>query len=351
MGGFPRQTTAQPVATHSIQIGPISIAAPSVLAPMAGITDLPFRTLCRALGAGLAPSEMLTADTQLWHTHKSRQRLPNLTEAQPRSVQIVGADPAQLADAARRGVALGAQIVDINMGCPAKKVCSKAAGSALLADEALVAKILNAVVNAVEVPVTLKIRTGTCPQKRNGVRIARIAEDAGIRALAVHGRTRACRFNGNAEYDTIAAIVARVSIPVLANGDIRCVESAAAVLHHTGAAGLMIGRGAQGNPWLFREINHYLRHRTRLPPPDLQEIFAVLRAHLRAIHDYYGEHLGVRIARKHLGWYLVRMPNGEALRQQFNTLPACGEQNDFVETLSEQTLSANLLQKRRDEAA
>ncbi len=312
---------------------------------------MPFRTICRALGAGLTPSEMLTADTELWHTPKSRQRLPNLTEAQPRSVQIVGSDPVQLADAARRSVDLGAQIIDINMGCPAKKVCRKAAGSALLGDESLVANILAAVVNAVEVPVTLKIRTGTDPQNRNGVRIARIAEDAGIQALAVHGRTRACRFNGNAEYDTIAAIVTHVSIPVFANGDINSVESAATVLRHTGAAGLMIGRGAQGNPWLFREINHHLRYGTRLPQPDLQEIFTVLRAHLRAIHDCYGEHLGVRIARKHIGWYLVRLPNGAVLRQQFNTLPCCRTQNDFVEALSEQTLSATILRKRRDKAA
>ncbi len=318
---------------------------------MAGVTDLPFRAICRALGAGLTASEMLTANTQLWHTHKSRQRLPDLSEAQPRSVQIVGSDPAQLADAARRGVALGAQIIDINMGCPAKKVCSQAAGSALLADESLVADILAAVVNAVGVPVTLKIRTGTDPQNRNGVRIARIAEDAGIQALAVHGRTRACRFNGSAEYDTIAAIVARVSIPVFANGDINCVESAAAVLRHTRAAGLMIGRGALGNPWLFREINHHLHYRTKRPQPDLQDIVAVLQTHLRAIHDYYGEHLGVRIARKHIGWYLVRLPSGETLRQQFNTLLCCTAQNDFVESLSEQTLFEKIIRERRDKAA
>lgn len=318
---------------------------------MAGVTDLPFRAICRALGAGLTASEMLTANTQLWHTHKSRQRLPDLSEAQPRSVQIVGSDPAQLADAARRGVALGAQIIDINMGCPAKKVCRQAAGSALLADESLVADILAAVVNAVEVPVTLKIRTGTDPRNRNGVRIARLAEDAGIQALAVHGRTRACRFNGSAEYDTIAAIVKRVSIPVFANGDINCVASAATVLRHTGAAGVMIGRGALGNPWLFREINHYLHYGTKLPPPDWQDIVAVLQAHLRAIHDYYGEHLGVRIARKHIGWYLVRLSNGEALRQQFNQLLCCTAQNDFVESLSEQTLSEKIIRERQDKAA
>ncbi len=266
-------------------------------------------------------------------------------------MQIVGSDPVQLADAARRGVGLGAQIIDINMGCPAKKVCRKAAGSALLADESLVTEILSAVVNAVAVPVTLKIRTGTDPQNRNGVRIARIAEDAGIQALAVHGRTRACRFNGNAEYDTIAAIVARVSIPVFANGDINSVESAAAVLRHTGAAGLMIGRGAQGNPWIFREINHHLQYGTKLPQPELRDVFALLGAHLRAIHGYYGEHLGVRIARKHIGWYLARLPNSAVLRQQFNALLCCGAQNDFVATLSEQALFEKIIQERRDKAA
>lgn len=313
---------------------------------MTGITDLPFRTICRRLGAGLTASEMVTADTRLWHTDKSRQRLPNSNDAEPRCVQIVGSDPVQLAQAARHSVALGAQIVDINMGCPAKKVYKKAAGSALLEDELLVAKILDAVVSAVDVPVTLKFRTGPSPNNRNAVVIARIAEDAGIRALAVHGRTRACRFLGNAEHDTVAEIVGRVSIPVFANGDITTPESAAEVLRYTGAAGLMIGRGAQGNPWIFREIDHYLRTGTKLPGPNGNEYFNVLREHLCAIHLHYGEHLGVRIARKHVGWYLTNLQSGAVVRQEFNLLTSSSAQLEFIEVLS-----AKILQDRRDKAA
>ncbi len=287
-----------------MRIGPYQIDNPVVLAPMAGVTDQPFRHLCRQLGAGLVVAEMLTANTALWNTPKSLRRRLHGDEPEPRMVQIAGGDAAMLADAARMAVADGAQIVDINMGCPAKKVCNKAAGSALLRDEALVADILRAVVAAVDVPVTLKIRTGWSPEARNGVAIARLAEDCGIAALAVHGRTRADRFNGAAEYDTIAAIRQAVRIPVIANGDITTPQQARAVLAHTGADAVMIGRAAQGNPWIFREINHFLATGEEMPPPDAAEQHAVLQAHLDALYRHYGEFMGVRIARKHAGWYL-----------------------------------------------
>ncbi len=314
----------------ALSIGNQQIAAPTILAPMAGITDLPFRHLCRAFGAGMTVSEMVTADTRLWHTAKSRLRLPHAGEPEPRVVQIAGGDPAMLANAARENARMGAQIIDINMGCPAKKVCKKAAGSALLQDEALVAEILAAVVAAVDIPVTLKIRTGPTPQYRNGVAIARLAEDAGISALAVHGRTRACKFEGEAEYDTAAAIVEAVAIPVFVNGDIDSPQKARAVLDHTGAAAVMIGRAAQGRPWLFREINHFLATGQRLPPPQLEEIHATLSGHVRALHAHYGDYPGVRIARKHVGWYLQTLPGGDALRRRFNTLEEPGLQLDTL---------------------
>ncbi len=313
------------------RIGPYVIDKPTILAPMAGVTDLPFRQLCRANGAGLTVSEMVTADIRLWHSEKSRLRLPHEDEPAPRAVQIAGGDADMLADAARENVRLGAQIIDINMGCPAKKVCRKAAGSALLQDEALVADILATVVNAVDVPVTLKIRTGPTPERRNGVAIARLAEDAGIAALAVHGRTRACKFKGDAEYDTLAAIVEAVRIPVLANGDIDSPHKARTVLDRTGAAGVMIGRAAQGRPWLFREINHFLATGRLLPPPDLEEIRTTLRDHVGALHGHYGEYLGVRIARKHVGWYLETLAEGGPLRRHFNTLEDAGEQLDTLD--------------------
>lgn len=287
---------------------------------MAGVTDLPFRQLCRRLGAGLAVSEMVTADTRLWDTRKSRQRLPHLSEGEPRMVQIAGGNPQMLANAARENAALGAQIIDINMGCPAKKVCKQAAGSALLQDEQLVADILNAVVQAVDVPVTLKIRTGWNPQNRNALTIARIAEDAGIAALAVHGRTRACKFNGAAEYDTIAAIVQTVNVPVFANGDILTPQQARAVLDHTGAAAAMIGRAAQGSPWIFREINHYLATGSELAPATLDEICITLLDHVRELHRFYGDVMGPRIARKHAGWYLETLPGAAEFRRLFNSL-------------------------------
>jgi tRNA-dihydrouridine synthase B len=299
----------------SLAIGPHTIAPKLILAPMAGVTDKPFRILCKQLGAGLCVSEMTTADPRLWHTRKSLQRMDHVDEPAPISVQIAGTDPQVLAEAARYNVAHGAQIIDINMGCPAKKVCNVWAGSALMRDEALVTRILRAVVAAVEVPVTLKIRTGWNAENRNAPRIARIAEDCGIAALAVHGRTRDQQYTGTAEHDTVAAIKAVLSIPVLANGDIDSPETAAAALRHTGCDGLLIGRAAQGRPWIFREIAHYLASGERLPEPSLSEVRDILLGHLRALHAFYGELQGVRIARKHLGWYAKGRSEAERFRQ------------------------------------
>ncbi|WIO75664.1 tRNA dihydrouridine synthase DusB [Porticoccaceae bacterium LTM1] len=305
---------------------------------MAGVTDLPFRQLCRQMGAGLVVSEMVTSDTSLWHSRKSQQRLIHRDEPAPRSVQIAGADPQMMAEAARANVELGAQIIDINMGCPAKKVCKRAAGSALLADEPLVAEILQAVVSAVDVPVTLKIRTGSNPEQRNGVTIAKLAQDAGIAALAVHGRTRACRFMGTAEYDTIATIVDAVEIPVFANGDIDSPKKARRVLDHTGAAAVMIGRSAQGRPWIFREINHYLATGNELAEPQLDEVHQLLHQHLDGLHQHYGDYLGVRIARKHIGWYLETLKGDDStvtrqLKARFNGLESQQQQVTFLEQL------------------
>ncbi|MFZ5724598.1 MAG: tRNA dihydrouridine synthase DusB [Pseudomonadota bacterium] len=313
-----------------MQIGPYRIEQPVVLAPMAGVTDLPFRTLCRRLGAGLVVAEMLTANSALWNTPKSQRRRVHGDEPAPRSVQIAGAEPAMLAEAARLNVEAGAQIIDINMGCPAKKVCNKAAGSALLRDETLVRDILRAVVAAVNVPVTLKIRTGWAPDARNGVQIARIAEDCGIAALAVHGRTRACRFEGAAEYDTIAAIRQAVRMPVIANGDIETPQQAAAVLRHTGADAVMIGRAAQGNPWIFREIGHFLARGQTLPPPTPAELQATVHWHLDALQAHYGEFMGVRIARKHIGWYLDGRTGWN--RAAFNGALSAAEQHDLIDS-------------------
>ncbi len=296
----------------AVQIGPYRIDPPVALAPMAGVTDKPFRQLCKRLGAGLAVSEMTTADPRLWHTRKSRQRMDHAGEPAPVSVQIAGHDPAMLAEAARHNAAQGAQIIDINMGCPAKKVCNVYAGSALLRDEPLVARILAAVVAAVDVPVTLKIRTGWDRAHRNGVRIARLAEDSGIAALAVHGRTRADLYEGAAEYDTIAAIKAAVRIPVFANGDIDSPRKAKFVLDYTRADGLLIGRAAQGRPWIFREIAHYLATGESLPEPAPAEVCEILCGHLEALYAFHGEVQGVRIARKHLGWYLRGVETGDA---------------------------------------
>ncbi|RUL76644.1 tRNA dihydrouridine synthase DusB [Dyella choica] len=294
-----------------MQIGPYRIDPPVVLAPMAGVTDKPFRLLCKRLGAGLAVSEMTTADPRLWQTRKSLKRMDHEGEPEPVSVQIAGYDPGMLAEAARLNVANGAQIIDINMGCPAKKVCNVWAGSALLQDEPLVARIVKAVVDAVEVPVTLKIRTGWDRQHKNALAIARIAEDNGIAALAVHGRTRADKYEGEAEYETIAAVKAAVRIPVLANGDIGTPQQAKHVLDVTRADAVMVGRGAQGRPWIFREIAHYLATGEELPEPSPAEVSTILLGHLEHLYTFYGEPAGVRIARKHLGWYAKdRLENG-----------------------------------------
>ena len=285
-------------------------------APMAGVTDRPFRMLCRRFGAGLAVSEMVSARPELRGTRKSRLRREHGGEAGPVSVQIAGADPRMMAEAARCNVDEGAQIIDINMGCPAKKVCNVAAGSALLSDEALVARILDAVVAAVDVPVTLKIRTGPNPENRNALRIARIAESAGVRLLAVHGRTRACGFRGEAEFDTVAEVKAGVRIPVIANGDIATPEAAKRVLDYTRADGIMIGRAAHGRPWIFREFSCFFNNGKKIPAFTTAEIRAVVLEHLEGIYALYGEELGVRIARKHIGWYTRGLPGGEAFRRE-----------------------------------
>ncbi|HEX6995470.1 MAG TPA: tRNA dihydrouridine synthase DusB [Gammaproteobacteria bacterium] len=309
-----------------MQIGRHSIDPPLILAPMAGVTDKPFRVLAKRLGAGYAVSEMTTADPRLWATPKSRSRLDHVGEPSPVGVQIAGADPAALADAARYNVDHGAEIIDINMGCPAKKVCNAWAGSALLRDEALVGRILDAVVAAVDVPVTLKIRTGFDAASRNAVRIARIAEEAGIAAVAVHGRTRDMQYRGEAEYDTIAEVKQAVRIPVVANGDIDSPRKARDVLAQTGADALMIGRAAQGRPWIFREIAHFLAAGEELPEPSLAEVREILLGHVRALHAFYGEERGVRIARKHLGWYAKDRPENAAFRAIVNRAESASDQ-------------------------
>jgi len=312
------------------KIGPYTLPNPLIVAPMAGVTDRPFRLLCRRMGAGLAVSEMVIADSKLWHTRKSRTRMNHQGEPEPRSVQIAGGDPEMLADAARQNAEFGAQIIDINMGCPAKKVCNKAAGSALMKDEKLVRAILEAVVNAVDIPVTLKMRTGWDRDNRNASVIARMAEDAGIQALAVHGRTRADKYNGDAEYDTIAEVKASVGIPVFANGDISTPEKAQHVLKHTGADGLLIGRGAQGRPWIFREILHFLETGEHLQAPALDEVEQILSEHLAELHSFYGDKMGVRIARKHVGWYLQSHDESKQFRSRFNAIEDTVEQKDSI---------------------
>ena len=299
---------------------------------MAGVTDLPFRRLCRKMGAGLVVSEMVAADPNTWSTRKSRLRVQFGDEPAPRSVQIAGYDPQMMAEAALFNVQLGAEIIDINMGCPAKKVCKRAAGSALLQNPELVERILTAVVSAVDVPVTLKIRTGWDRQNRNAETIARIAEDSGVAALAVHGRTKACRFVGEVEYDTIAKVVDAVSIPVLANGDITDPQRAVSVLKHTGAAAVMIGRAAQGNPWIFNQINHYLKYDQPLAPPSMEECSQVMSEHLLALHEFYGETGGVRISRKHIGWYINPLPGGKEFTRVFNTLETTEQQRHFLQS-------------------
>ena len=324
---------------RTMLIGPYRIEPNVILAPMAGVTDKPFRQLCKRLGAGLAVSEMTTSDPRLWNTRKSLHRMDHDGEPAPISVQIAGYDPAMLADAARYNADHGAQIIDINMGCPAKKVCNVYAGSALLQDEPLVARIVAAVAKAVDVPVTLKIRTGWNRENRNGVAIAKIAQDAGIAALAVHGRTRADLYEGDAEYDTIAAIKQAVSIPVMANGDVDTPQKARIVLAQTGADALLIGRAAQGRPWIFREIAHYLATGETLPPPGPREVCAILIEHLEQLHAFYGEHQGVRFARKHLGWYAKDRPENAAFRAVANRAESAAEQirltREYFEALAE----------------
>lgn len=319
--------------TGPMLIGPYRIDPPVVLAPMAGVTDKPFRQLCKRLGAGLAISEMTSADARLWGTAKSLRRMDHVGEPEPVSVQIAGHDPALLAAAARHNVEHGADLIDINMGCPAKKVCNVWAGSALLQDEPRVARILDAVVRAVAVPVTLKIRTGWDREHKNGVRVAEIAQQAGIQALAVHGRTRADLYAGNAEYETLRAISAAVKIPVLANGDVDSPEKARAVLETTGAAAVMIGRAAQGRPWIFREISHYLATGHKLPSPNDQEVADIMLGHLDNLYSFYGEFTGVRMARKHLNWYLKTRPETAALRERVVRVESAREQQRLVRNL------------------
>ncbi len=315
-----------------MHIGPHIVDPPVVLAPMAGVSDKPFRQLCRRFGAGLAVSEMTIADRRLWHTPKSRRRMDYMGEPGPVSVQIAGTDPAMLAEAARHNVALGAEIIDINMGCPAKKVCSVAAGSALLRDEPLVGRILDAVVRAAGVPVTLKMRTGYSRTERNALRIARTAESAGIAALTIHGRTREDFFSGRAEHDTAAAVKAAIRIPVILNGDIASGREARQLLATTGCDAVMIGRAAQGRPWIFRDIRHCLATGKTSAPPTPEEIRDSVLEHLAALYAHYGEHMGVRIARKHLGWYSRTWPQAGEFRRAINRIESSHTQHELART-------------------
>ncbi len=309
-----------------MHVGPYQLKNNLVVAPMAGVTDRPFRQLCKQMGAGMAVSEMVASNSLLWGSEKTRRRANHEGEVDPISVQIAGADPAMMAEAAKYNVDQGAQIIDINMGCPAKKVCNVMAGSALLQNEPLVKRIVEAVVRAVNVPVTLKIRTGWDRSNRNAVAVARLAESAGIQLLAVHGRTRACAYTGDAEYDTIAAVKSAVRIPVIANGDITTPEKARQVLAYTRADAVMIGRAAQGRPWIFREIAHFLETGTHLPAPEVGEIHRVLVAHLHDLYAFYGDYTGVRMARKHISWYTKGLAGSAAFRHAMNQLQSCAGQ-------------------------
>ena len=323
-----------------MQIGSFKLDNNLFLAPMAGVTDRPFRQLCKKLGAGMVVSEMVSSNSLLWGSTKTLRRANHDGETEPRSVQIAGADPGMMAQAARVNVEHGAQVIDINMGCPAKKICNVMAGSALLKNEALVSDIIGSVVNAVDVPVTLKIRTGWDTNNRNGLRVARIAEDMGIQALAVHGRTRACAYKGDAEYDTIAEIKSAISIPVIANGDINSPEKAKFVLDYTGVDGLMIGRAAQGRPWIFREITHYLKTGKHLEPATPQEIRNTLLIHLNNLYDFYGEYTGVRVARKHISWYSKGNPGSAVFRQRVNRVETLDEQLSITRDFFDQRIRA-----------
>jgi tRNA-dihydrouridine synthase B len=322
-----------------LKIGPYQLPNNLILAPMAGITDRPFRQLCRSMGAGMAVSEMVSSNSLLWGSEKTKRRANHQGEPDPRSVQIMGSEPYLMAEAARYNVGNGAQIIDINMGCPAKKVCNVQAGSALLRDETLVGKIITAVVTAVpEVPVTLKIRTGWDSENRNGVTIAKIAEESGIAALAVHGRTRADGYRGHAEYETINLIKQAIEIPVIANGDITTPEKAQAVLQSTGVDGLMIGRAAQGRPWIFREINHFLETGQHLPEPSTKDVYEILKGHIINLYDFYGEYTGVRMARKHISWYSKGQKHGAAFRNAVNHSESAHEQLEMIEAFFQSLL-------------
>ncbi|MCA1324387.1 tRNA dihydrouridine synthase DusB [Herbaspirillum sp. alder98] len=313
-----------------MKIGPYTLRNNVFVAPMAGVTDRPFRQLCKQLGAGYAVSEMAASDPRLWHSEKTSRRTNHDGEMEPKAVQIAGADPGMLADCARYNVERGAQVIDINMGCPVKKVCNSWCGSALLQNEALVASILEAVVGAVDVPVTLKFRTGWDRANKNALRIAALAEQSGIAMLTLHGRTRADGYSGQAEYDTIAAVKAAVGIPVVANGDITTPEKAREVLRITGADAVMVGRAAQGRPWIFREIDHFLQTGMHLPAPLVAEVEQLMDEHLRAHYAFYGDYLGVRTARKHIGWYVRDLPGGEQFRRGMNRIEDCQQQLDVV---------------------
>lgn len=323
-----------------MQIGPYKLKNNLIVAPMAGVTDRPFRQLCKKLGAGMAVSEMVTSNSLLYGSAKTLRRANHEGEVNPISVQIAGADPKMMAEAARYNVDNGAQIIDINMGCPAKKICNVMAGSALLRDEPLVAQILRAVVGAVDVPVTLKIRTGWDKQNRNAVAVARMAEDIGVQALAMHGRTRACAYTGDAEYETIAAVKQAINIPLIANGDITTPEKARFVLQQTGADAVMIGRAAQGRPWIFREIEHYLKTGTHLPPPKVSEIHRVMLEHLHDLYQFYGDLTGMRMARKHISWYTKGLAGSANFRHNMNQLQTIELQlaaiNEFFSELQQQ---------------
>lgn len=314
-----------------MQVGPYKLKNRLIVAPMAGVTDRPFRQLCKAMGAGMAVSEMVSSNSLLWGSEKTMRRANHDGEVAPISVQIAGADPAMLAEAAQFNVDKGAQIIDINMGCPAKKVCNVMAGSALLQNELLVARILATVVKAVDVPVTLKIRTGWDREHKNALVIARIAEESGIQALAMHGRTRACAYTGEAEYDTIKAVRAAITIPLIANGDIRMPEKAREVLAYTQADAVMIGRAAQGRPWIFREIDHFLTTGEHLPSPRVEEIHCVLIAHLDDLYSFYGEYTGVRMARKHISWYTKGLKCSAEFRHAMNRLETTRQQLQAVD--------------------
>jgi len=334
-----------------MRIGSHTLRNNLFVAPMAGVTDRPFRQLCKKFGAGLAVSEMVASNSLLWGSEKTRRRANHEGEVDPISVQIAGADPAMMADAARYNVERGAQIIDINMGCPAKKVCNTLAGSALLKDEALVARILEAVVGAVDVPVTLKFRTGWDSLNRNALRVAQIAEDSGVRLLSLHGRTRACGFSGRAEYDTIREVKEATRLPVVANGDINSPEDARRVLEYTRADGIMVGRAAQGRPWIFREIEHFLATGETLPSPLVSEIHSVLVAHLQDLYAFYGRDTGVKVARKHISWYTKGLAGSAGFRHRMNQLQACEEQLQAVNEFFDELASEHLRLQYEEELA